>query len=92
MSIKSKCRSLFFRLKILVTRRIEWLAEDGAVAEVEKASWRTAWTIAGVHSVNWKWVHKWGKLECGCTKNPITRRMVLFVWKCPVHMPILWEE
>lgn len=72
------------RLYILATGRVEWVGEDGGV-DREKLSWRTRWSIVGVHSYNWKWVRRYGKRVCGCTFNPITRRKVLTRMDCSQH-------
>ena len=41
------------------------------------------WAVAGIHSHNWWWVRKYGKMSCGCTRNPLTNRFVLYVYECP---------
>jgi hypothetical protein len=79
-------KSIPWRVRVLVTRTTVW-GKEGEEQEVHKESWRSAWAIVGIHSWRWWWVRKYGKLPCGCTRNPLTRRMVLFRWKCPVHFP-----
>ena len=77
-------RRLFFRLKALLDGKVTWVADDGA-EEREVLSWRDRWSLFGVHSHDWWWVRRYGKLHCGCTRNPITRRMVLFRMGCRSH-------
>lgn len=81
------------RLRALLTGRVEWIdPEDGAV-EVEWLSWKDRWSIFGVHSYSWGWVRKYGALECGCTRNPITRRRVLIRLNCAQHgKPYLFDD
>jgi hypothetical protein len=74
------------RIKLLLTGKAEWCdAVTGQVVEQEKMDWRTRWAIAGIHSHNWMWVRQFGYRECGCTKNPITRRLVLINPECDQH-------
>jgi hypothetical protein len=74
------------RLKILITRRTVWLdLNSGEVDHVHHESWSWAWSIAGIHSYDWRWVRRYGRLACGCTRNPLTRRMVLYAWECREH-------
>lgn len=74
------------RLKVLLDGNVTWVADDG-VGETEHLSWRDRWTLFGVHSFDWWWVKKYGRCDCGCTRNPLTRRMVLYRMGCPVHSP-----
>jgi len=69
------------RIRILATGRLVWEDITGEL-EVEYVDWRTRWAIAGIHSANWRWVRRWGKQDCGCTINPITRRRVLICMPC----------
>jgi hypothetical protein len=69
------------RIRILATGRLVWEDITGEL-EVEYVDWRTRWAIAGIHSANWRWVRRWGKQDCGCTINPITRRRVLICMSC----------
>jgi len=74
------------RIKILITRRTRWVDEEYPDdVTIHRESWRTAWAIAGIHSYHWWWVRRYGKLPCGCTRNPLTRRLVLYRWRCEVH-------
>ena len=74
------------RLKVLATGRVEWCnPHTGEVEEVEHMSWRDRWSVFGVHSYSWKWVRRLGAMHCGCTRNPITRRMVMFRVGCDDH-------
>lgn len=75
------------RVRLLVTRKFTWVVEETGYEYTEKYSFREAWSIVGISSYNWWWVNRYGKLACGCTRNPLTRRMVLYLWGCPVHMP-----
>jgi hypothetical protein len=62
--------------------------QDGALrprTHREKYRRRDVWAILGPSSWNWWWVRRWGKQNCGCTKNPLTRRMILMVVDCPQH-------
>lgn len=68
---------LLERIKFLVTGMAVWGDEPPF-----KEDLRTRWAIAGIHSYNWNWVRRWGKQECGCTINPLTRRKVLHNLKC----------
>lgn len=90
LALRKKAAEVVHRIRLLTPRvkllwKLEWVHDDGTI-EATQEKFGTVWRIAGVHSHNWKWVRKYGKLECGCTRNPITRRMVLFLWRCPVHM------
>lgn len=79
-------KKLWGRIELLVTGKAEWCdAVTGVVLEKEILPWRTRWAIAGIHSHNWKWVTKYGARDCGCTINPITRRLVLIQMGCPTH-------
>ena len=64
------------RLKALLTGKITWLDADGT-PEYEVLGWRDRWSLFGIHSWNWRWVHRLGQMDCGCTRNPLTRRTVL---------------
>lgn len=78
------------RVKRLVTGEYTWVAEDGST-EVDHYGWKDRWSIDGIHSWQWRWVHKYGQLPCGCTRNPITRRMVLYRWPCSEnHAGLNW--
>lgn len=50
----------------------------------ETMSWEMRWRLFGPKSYSWWWVRRWGKMECGCcTRNPLTRKQLLYAWKCP---------
>jgi hypothetical protein len=83
---------LLTRFRILLTGRTEWLDESTGRVEVIHEDWETSWAIAGFHSHNWWWVRKYGKRDCGCTINPITRRRVLTLWGCATHCAMGWDE
>ena len=70
---------------MLLTGRAEWTDPDTGEVEVYYEDWPTSWAIAGIHSHNWWWVRKYGKRDCGCIINPITRRRVLTLWGCHTH-------
>lgn len=79
------------RIQRLVTGKYGWVDPADESIEWEHLSWRTRWALDGIHAHNWKWVLKYGKLECGCVRNPVTRKLVLYVWRCPSHMSKLRE-
>ncbi len=79
-------KAIPWRVRVLATRTTVWVW-PGEEPHVVKESWSGAWAIAGIHSYKWWWVRKYGNLPCGCTRNPVTRRMVLFRWKCAMHFP-----
>lgn len=78
-----KLAELRERIRILATRRTVW--GDGDDVHVDRESWSSAWAIAGVHSWEWRWVRRYGAMECGCTLNPVTRRIVLVNMACEEH-------
>lgn len=41
--------------------------------------------LAGPHSYEWWWVKRWGRMGCGCTRNPVTRRRLLTSSDCLEH-------
>lgn len=73
------------RLRILITGRCTWIDENTGDLEREVLSWRSRWAIFGVHSSDWRWVRRFGKRDCGCTFNPLTRRRVLTAMDCETH-------
>jgi hypothetical protein len=81
-------KQLLSRLRILRTGICEWSDPDTGDIEVDFLGWRDRWSIFGVHSYNWRWVRRYGKQTCGCTLNPLTRRVVLVSWECPKHCGI----
>ncbi len=65
---------------------MEWVdPQNEDEVEEEILPWRTRWAVFGVHSYKWWWVRKYGKLPCGCTINPVTRRRVLTDIDCKIH-------
>jgi hypothetical protein len=88
---KNPLASIWFRLKFLLDGKAEWIGDNGNV-EVTQEDWRTRWAIAGIHSNNWRWVRHWGKMECGCTRNPLTRRIVLYMAGCNSHCFISFSD
>lgn len=78
-------KEFWYRLKMIVTGKIVWVDQD------ENETWehnrRLAWRLAKPNLYNFWWVKKWGKLSCGCTINPITRRRLLTLGSCREHMP-----
>lgn len=78
------------RLRALATGKIRWVSEDGET-EDETLPWKVRWQLFGVHSYNWSWVRRFGQLRCGCSHNPLTRRMVLTAMDCPQH-GLDWAE
>ena len=86
LQLKDQCAVLTARIKLLLTGKAEWCdPETGEVTDRETLDLRTRWAIAGIHSCNWRWVRRFGKRECGCVINPITRRTVLYDMECSVH-------
>lgn len=79
------------RLKALLTGKVTWVDPDGT-EEHEVLGWRDRWSLFGVHPHNWRWVHRWGRMGCGCTHNPLTRRAVLTNIDCPRHGWSEWME
>lgn len=71
-------RAIPWRVKVLVTRR--WELFPG---HISKETFRFMWGIVGIHSHNWWWVRKYGRLPCGCARNPLTRRWVWYMYGCP---------
>ena len=65
-----------------MTGVVEWVEPETGKITVELYGWRDRWSIFGPHSFNWWWVKKWGRMECGCMRNPLTRRKVLI---CSAH-------
>ncbi len=81
----AEIREIPARIKMLVTRKFEWTDVESGTTTITKESWHATWAIAGIHSYQWWWVCKFGQMDCGCTKNPITRRLVLISGKCEKH-------
>lgn len=73
------------RLAVLVTGRVTWTDTGTGESETEYLGWRDRWALFGVHSHNWRWVRRLGQLRCGCSRNPVTRRLVLITMDCPDH-------
>ncbi len=77
---------MFERLRILMTGRVEWCNPyTGVVEDVDQMSWGERWSVFGIQSYTWKWVRHFGALKCGCTRNPVTRQMVLMRFGCAEH-------
>ena len=82
MKIKD-VKAIPWRIKILIIRKVTWESCDGDKLYDEKVSLSFAWTLVGIHSHQWWWVRKYGRLPCGCQINPLTRRFVAYRWRCP---------
>lgn len=78
------------RLYVLATRKLEWEDPVSGTSTITREDWSTCWQIAGWPSSNWWWVRKYGKMECGCTRNPVTRHRVLIAMHCPIHGAADW--
>lgn len=74
----------WWRVKMLATGHVTWVDTATGDEEHEQAGWKLRWTLAGMHSYQWGWVRRHGRLPCGCTRNPLTRRMVLYSGACTV--------
>jgi hypothetical protein len=88
-------KAIPWRIKILITRRFEWIDRDNKDSiTVTHETWDMAWAVAGIHSHNWWWVNKYGKLSCGCTRNPLTRKVIMINMDCPEHCSFYeeWER
>jgi hypothetical protein len=83
---------LLARLRVLRTGVCEWVDPITGRIEADLLSWRDRWTLFGVHSYSWGWVREFGKRDCGCTFNPITRRKVLVNIDCPRHGCPQWRR
>lgn len=81
-------RWLWARLTLLLRRRIETGSAPGQPDQVEHLSLREAWALVGIHTRNWWWVERYGEMPCGCTRNPVTRRIVAYRYGCPTHWPV----
>lgn len=77
---------------MLVTGKLEWTDPETGEVEITHEDWSTRWQIAGWPSYNWWWVRKYGKMGCGCTRNPITRKRVLTAMGCDTHAPAKWFD
>ena len=80
------------RLNSLITGRCTWVDTETGEAEHEVLSWRSRWALFGIHSSNWRWVNRYGKRDCGCTVNPLTRRKVLINMDCSTHGCPMWKR
>ena len=72
---------------LLFSRKTTWTWEDGeAKQETHRESWSTAWALIRPMLITfgpyYKWINGRGKLDCGCCRNPLTRRIVLFTYGC----------
>jgi hypothetical protein len=75
---------LYHRIKFLIDGKIIWAGRDGNQFSTTE-SWELRWAISGIHSYKWWWVRRYGKLPCGCTRNPLTRRILTIKWRCRKH-------
>ena len=79
-------KSLYQRVKILVTGKLEWEDTVTGVVTVEQAkTWHLRWVIAGVHPKRTRWYRRLGRMECGCTRSPFTHKIKLISSVCPEH-------
>ena len=83
--LKDTLAPIWFRLKFLANGNAEWVDQTTGEIDAVKEDWSTRWAIAGIHSNSWRWVRRWGEMKCGCTRNPVTRRMVLHLVGCERH-------
>jgi hypothetical protein len=83
---------LLARLRVLATGRCTWVDTDTGEREHDVLDWRSRWNLFGVHSSNWRWVKRFGRRDCGCTFNPLTRRKVLTLMDCREHGVPLWKR
>lgn len=76
---------LWRRLVRLATGRYVWVDTEDGSETVEHMSWKHRWRLDGPQSWKWWWVQRWGHLDCGCTRNPLTRRFILYAGspRCP---------
>lgn len=79
--------SLSSRLRVLATGNVVWVDSRTGAEDPEHFSWRDRWSIFGPHAYDWRWVRRYGKMDCGCTRNPLTRRMALYRADCLTHSP-----
>lgn len=78
---------------LLTSRRTNGLDEDDNIDHVSKENFSTAWNIykheffvpSHIDRV-WRKTF-WKTMECGCTKNILTRRYTLYLWGCEKHLP-----
>lgn len=73
------------RIAALITGNVHWTDEDTGEQFTTYENWALRWCIAGWPSHDWWWVRKYGKRDCGCTINPITRRHLLVAPECDIH-------
>jgi hypothetical protein len=50
--------------------------KTGAI-HTDKETLKTIWALVGPQEYSWWWVRKYGREECGCTVNPLTKRRSL---------------
>lgn len=74
---------IYNRIVFLLTGNATWKDQLTGDAYRTVESWNVRWAVAGIHSYQWWWVKRFGQLDCGCTRNPLTRRVVLFSSDCP---------
>ena len=51
---------------------------------IARVPFSVAWASVGVHTYNWWWVRCWGRMVCGCLRNPIMRRVLFYNSERPV--------
>jgi hypothetical protein len=59
------------------------LNDDGSIHETWQPDRSEQWAISKPH---WLMTIFTRTLPCGCTQRRITRRITLYVWRCPTHM------
>jgi hypothetical protein len=81
------------RITLLATGKARWVNDKTGVVSITHEAWHTRWKLAGPRVYSWWWVKRWGRLDCGCTRNPLTRRMVLINSSCVLHMGFdMWAD
>ena len=80
------------RLYVLATGHCTWIDTETGLPEHEVLDWHSRWAIFGIHSSNWRWVSRFGKRDCGCTFNPLTRCKVLTSMDCSMHGLPGWRD
>jgi hypothetical protein len=77
-------KSIPWRVKTLVTGKLVWVDAETGEEFVERSRYG-AWIVAKPWVHNWWWVRRWGQMPCGCTRNPLTRRVILYEFDCSTH-------
>lgn len=73
-----------WRTKTLITRKFKWITKEGL--RYTKKSLQNGLGCCWRPFDNQWWVRKYESMSCGCVRNPLTRRMVIYRWRCPEHM------